>query len=299
MKRMIFKISKNNNRVQLKYKRSQIIEEYSLDDDTNLKYLHGFSFSPDNFFIFIFDIIIIIANIYSFIFIPLILATNEDIRKPNTILQEIIKCSIDIIYIMDFIITIFRGYYDNEMKIIRSNKRILIHYLKQEFFMDLIEAIPFHILIKMNILKNTSLFYGYFDPKLFFIKLFMFLKSFKIFKILKKKKNLALEELHELLSKNYYLESFSLFIFTFIIFFFFIHLFICLHIFFSFQSFPNWMSNIDVSNERFLEKYITSFYFLITTMTTVGYGDIVCISSIERIFHIILLALGTIIYLKF
>jgi hypothetical protein len=135
---------------------------------------------------------IIIANIYSFIFIPLILAKNEDIRKPSTILQEVIKCSIDIIYIMDFIITIFRGYYDNEMKIIRSNKRILIHYLKQEFFMDLIEAIPLHILIKMNILKNTSLFYGYFDPKLFFIKLFMFLKSFKIFKILKKKKNIAL-----------------------------------------------------------------------------------------------------------
>jgi hypothetical protein len=33
-----------------------------------------------------------------------------------------------------------------------------------------------------------------------------------------------------------------------------------------------------------------------TTMTTVGYGDIVCISLIERIFHIILLAIGTILY---
>jgi hypothetical protein len=31
-------------------------------------------------------------------------------------------------------------------------------------------------------------------------------------------------------------------------------------------------------------------------MTTVGYGDIVCISSIERIFHIILLAIGTLLY---
>ena len=33
-----------------------------------------------------------------------------------------------------------------------------------------------------------------------------------------------------------------------------------------------------------------------TTMTTVGYGDIVCISLIERIFHMILIAIGTIIY---
>ena len=62
------------------------------------------------------------------------------------------------------------------------------------------------------------------------------------------------------------------------------------------QSFPNWIIHIDIMNETFSTKYITSFYFLLTTMTTVGYGDIVCISSIERIFHIILLAIGTIIY---
>jgi len=74
------------------------------------------------------------------------------------------------------------------------------------------------------------------------------------------------------------------------------HLFICLHIFFAMQSFPNWIIHIDIMNETFSTKYITSFYFLLTTMTTVGYGDIVCISSIERIFHIILLAIGTIIY---
>ena len=35
---------------------------------------------------------------------------------------------------------------------------------------------------------------------------------------------------------------------------------------------------------------------MITTMTTVGYGDIVCISPIERIYHIILLVLGTLLY---
>ncbi len=31
-------------------------------------------------------------------------------------------------------------------------------------------------------------------------------------------------------------------------------------------------------------------------MTTVGYGDIVCVSFIERIYHIILLAIGVILY---
>jgi hypothetical protein len=122
LKRMVFKINKTYT-MELKYKRSHIIDEYSIDEDNNLKYLKGFSFSPDNFFIFIFDIIIIIAIIYSFIFTPLIIAKNEDIRKKDTIFQEVIKYLVDIIYIMDFVITIFRGYYDHEMTIMRSNKR--------------------------------------------------------------------------------------------------------------------------------------------------------------------------------
>ena len=39
----------------------------------------------------------------------------------------------DLIYILDFLVSFVRGYYDYEMKIIRNNKRIIIHYLKQEF----------------------------------------------------------------------------------------------------------------------------------------------------------------------
>ena len=69
-----------------------------------------------------------------------------------------------------------------------------------------------------------------------------------------------------------------------------------MHIYFALRSYPNWMSNINILNGSFLSKYITSLYFMITTMTTVGYGDIVCVSSIERIYHIILLFIGTLLY---
>ena len=297
LKRIIFKISKKiNPNGSIKYRRSNIIEQYSLDEEINLHHYRGFSLSPESNFMFSFDIMIIIANLYSFIFIPLRIAKNQDIRGPNTLIDAIIKVSVDFIYIADFIISFFRGYYNNEMKIIRNNKKIIIHYLSHELFMDLIEAIPLNILVEMNILKIIYTYYGCFNYKAFLVKLLMFVKSFKIFKILKSKNNKALEELYEYLSKNYYVETLSNFIFDIIIFFLFLHLFICLHIYFSFQGYPNWISNINVINESFLAKYITSFYFLMTTMTTVGYGDIVCISPAERIFHIILLAIGTTIY---
>ena len=53
---------------------------------------------------------------------------------------------------------------------------------------------------------------------------------------------------------------------------------------------------INIENGNLIDKYISSFYYIIATMTTVGYGDITCVSSIERNFQIILLAIGTIIY---
>jgi hypothetical protein len=111
-----------------------------------------------------------------------------------------------------------------------------------------------------------------------------------------KKKNKALEDLYRYLSVYYYLEKIVIFMFSFIMFLLFVHLLICLHIFFALQDYPNWITHINITNDSFIQKYITSFYFLMTTMTTVGYGDIVCVSPYERIFHIILLGLGTIIY---
>lgn len=40
------------------------------------------------------------------------------------------------------------------------------------------------------------------------------------------------------------------------------------------------------------DLYLTSFYFIITTFSTVGYGDISGANNIERIFCIIIMCLG-------
>ena len=75
----------------------------------------------------------IIANVYSFIVIPLSIAKNENILRKESNFKEMMNYLNDLIYILDFLVSFVRGYYDYEMKIIRNNKRIIIHYLKQEF----------------------------------------------------------------------------------------------------------------------------------------------------------------------
>jgi len=291
------KIINKESNIKLDDTDEDIKNSISSDDDLdNNEDLKGYSFSPNSNFIFIFDLIIIIVNLFSFISIPIYVARNEDIKHLESSITGKFYYLVDLFYIFDLIISFFRGYYNYEFEIVRNNKKILIHYLQEFFIFDFIEAIPIYSIIRLFIKQIDKIYYGYSEERLRIFIPLLLIKPFKIFKILRRKHNKALEDFYTYLSENYYLEKLVKFLIYFIVFFLFVHLSICIHIFFAFQSFPNWIEHINIINESFLDKYITSLYFMVTTMTTVGYGDIVCISEIERIYHIILLFIGTLLY---
>ena len=237
-----------------------------------------------------------ISVIYTFVEIPLNVAKNRDIREVGPIFKEAIHYIIDLIFFLDFIICFFRGYYNNEMDIIINNKKIFFNYIESNFLFDLLEGFPLYTLIRMLMKQSKEIHLGYSQIESISITFLLLIKPLKIFKIIKRKNNNVLEELFMFFNDNYHLERLFKFLIYFLIFFLFVHLFICLHIYFALQSYPNWLVHIDIINENFLTKYLASFYFLMTTMTTVGYGDIVCVSFIERIYHIILLVIGTLLY---
>ena len=299
-KKKLFKRIKNKIHKELYYKSINDTSNHNTieEDSENNENDKGTGLHPNSKFILIFDFLLIIANLYYFIWIPLKIAQNKDIFEKKANIKEIIYYFIDIIFLADFIISFFRGYYNFEMEIVRNNKKIITNYLKEYFFFDLLEAIPIFSIIKIFVKSNNMIYYYSYnlDGKTKLLTFSLFIKPFKIFKILEKKKNKALEDFYTYLSVNYYLEELTKFLIYFFIFFLFIHLFICMHIYLSFQNYPNWITNINIINKSFFDIYIASFYFMITTITTVGYGDIVCISFIERIYHIILLVIGTLLY---
>ena len=158
----------------------------SEDSDANENY-KGFALLPTSNIIFTFDLLLIFADLYTFIFLPLTVAQNKDLREKGHIIQEIIQYIIDLVFFLDFIISFFRGYYDYEMKIVRNNKLIINSYLKQYFCIDFIQAIPLYTIMRIFMKANKLLYLGYSKTELttitflLFISISIYVKIKKIF----------------------------------------------------------------------------------------------------------------------
>jgi len=87
------------------------------------------------------------------------------------------------------------------------------------------------------------------------------------------KKNVILKLAKKVLKTSHGFDKLLLFLITSILI---CHVFACLWIFFSQfagEDEPTWL-NEDFKQMSIIDLYVTSFYFTITTFSTVGYGDI-------------------------
>jgi hypothetical protein len=69
----------------------------------------------------------------------------------------------------------------------------------------------------------------------------------------------------------------------------------CLYIFLGHltsQSYTGWTEGAIQDTEDDLDLYILSFYFIVTTVTTVGYGDYSPDNRYERVFCMFLMIIG-------
>ncbi len=296
-----FKNKTSNNKINIHrvVKRKNILYD-SIDDNESEEDIGGIVINPEKKFIFYFDLSIIIFYLYSFIITTNRIAQIECFCSYNNyIFNDIILYLNDIIYLLDLVISFFRGFYNFQYKLTLVNSLIIKNYLKRDFFLDLLEAIPIFSINRYICYKNREYYscYKYEMPSIFFfIITSSIIKTLKLTKILGRKKNQVLDNFLELISENYTLERTVLLLIDSLMFIGIFHCLICYYIFLGTHSYPNWIIKTNAENESFFSIYIESFYFLVTTITTVGYGDITCSSFGERIFHIFLLAIGSIFY---
>lgn len=74
------------------------------------------------------------------------------------------------------------------------------------------------------------------------------------------------------------------------------HIFACLWVFFSqlaeADNYDTWIADESIKEMPSNELYLKSFYFIITTFSTVGYGDMSASNIYEHIFCIIVMVIG-------
>lgn len=171
------------------------------------------------------------------------------------------------------------------------------YFLKQGLLNDPSHSIDLGF---KNYLMNNYLFDMSYD-KLFYLnymqscKILKIIRIFKVFKTFSK--NEFIKRIYEYFRLNTSIYKTNIKILSYYIYFFFIsHVLSCIFVFFGTVDYPNWIVKTNLQNFYFGEIYLASLYFNHTTIFTVGYGDIISKNVYERIYNVILMIVGIMLY---
>ena len=269
-------------RVIMKHKK-RIYDSLS-DDETLIDNYDKFSINPNNFFLALLNLFAFILILISLFYTPLLVAFRYNI----TLIIVIFDILSDFILILFIFLNFTIGYVDEEDNLILKRNRIIIKYIKTWLIFDILTGIPFNSITNIysysqQIFSKTNIFNDYkFDYTVF--RMLRCLSFFKLFQKISINKNKKLSNLTILLS-------------FFIKFLILTHLASCFWISLTHLNHEkNWVSSLKLDNSSNGDIYVTSYYFVLVSILTVGYGDIVATNFYERLFNSFLLIFGIFLY---
>lgn len=199
---------------------------------------------------------------------------------------QVLDFVVDFIFILDVLVNCISAVFIDD-ELVTDLKQIVLNYSKTWMLLDIISGIPFNIILASSSWGSLT--------KL--IKLPRLYRCLKIAKILQ---GSVLEKLYSVkifqscFSISLRSKRFIYFIFVFLII---CHLLTCCWYFIStLDNKNNWVLKYGYVDRSDSELYISSAYWVVTTLATVGYGDITPANSIERGVCIFVMLLGVFFY---
>lgn len=234
----------------------------------------------DSQFIKIWSNVILLLFFYTAIFLPYKIAFITSDPLAIKIIDQIVNG----LFIADILVSIL-SVYTSGGQIVESYWRIGVHYLTGWFIVDFLSIFPFDLF-------DSSSSYGE------FAKLSRIFKLFKIFRIVKMttrlKSNRRKRSITSILNINRKVEDFATFFLVIILL---THIAGCLWYFLStVEEGPTWMTRLEFPKSTAIDQYIISLYWAITTICTVGFGDIYAVTYAEKIFNILWICVGVAFY---
>ena len=288
------------NKYQQKYRKLFMIKKVydSLDDEElgDEEDINPFYISPNSITVYFIDSLVFISSFLELLYLPVFLGYKKYFCREFFSFDSILFYTFDFIYIIDLITGFFRGYYNFEENLIKNNIDICMNYLKGWFFIDLLEAIPLYTIFNLNERKCDgsavhNLYIGDFVNVHYSLLIIKILKIFKIFNY-----NKAYDKTIDFLNRSDFFSNWNGVFFTLLVTLSLTHFCSCFLVYLGRNIYPGWIIVRQIQDESFLYIYLTAIYYLMTTLTTVGYGDIIILTTYERIYQIILLIVGTCAY---
>jgi CRP-like cAMP-binding protein len=240
-------------------------------------------------FLKIWSVLLFLILLYTLTVTPYLVCFIENV-EPSL---DYFNLFVDIFFCFDIMVNMCLAYKNNEGVLVTKKGEIVKHYLKTWFFIDLVSSIPFQFIEQRYIKNNYN--------KLFrLLRLPRLYKLFKVFRMNRligifKKYSCVKKFLHIIRDHSGILNLFKFSITVTIL----VHIMGCLWYFTAkYNDFnpDTWVTRHGYINSDTTTLYITSIYFVFTTLTTVGYGDIVAFTTEERIFALIIMSFGSAFY---
>ena len=236
----------------------------------------------------IWDIVVLFLLLYTLIYLPLRVAFGDD----NIALLDVI---IDILFILDIIVSFFVSYRDVDGIEITHFSQICMQYIKTWLILDIIASFPYYLFTSSSLGKVGL-----------FIRLPRLLRMTRLVRLIKLLRAYRLKKFFEKIEYSPKVHQGwirILKLFTLIICFG--HFSACLWFFVGdltkdFNGL-SWIMDFNgpyggIHDESKSKQYITSLYFSISTIATVGFGDLYPQNYIEMIYCICIILFGAILF---
>ena len=236
-------------------------------------------FRPDSTFLKLWHVLTFLLLVYTSFVLPLSFCFPQ-VFDVNWVIVDTV---IDFVFLFDILVTVNTAVPRPKGDWLMSRGEIFKAYLKGWFLIDFVSCLPLQLLDVSSV--STS------NKYLRFIRVNRVYRIARLLKILRFTK-VSNKSLKILMFKQFNdIEVFEFVLVTYI----FIHNLACLWLLVSgLEDYTeqNMLLRYDLETLSTFDTYLHSVYYIFTTLTTIGYGDIIPFTNEEKVFAVLVMAFG-------
>ena len=242
-------------------------------------------FLPESKFKLIWSTVMIALLIYTATLLPYRMCFN-DLQSSS---WQSFDMLIDLVFFLDVLINFNSVIYSKEEVLIFNRWIIAKEYLKSWFIIDFLSCLPIEYLDQTS--STSSSQYNHFLRILKVSKVYRFIRIVRLLKLLRYVRAHIVQSSFVRTHMKYTTRKLCIFGISLVLI---VHNLGCIWFYIGSIETDNqaWIYMSMIENLSITDKYIASLYYVFSTLTTVGYGDIVPVTNAEKIFAICLMGFG-------